>query len=70
MRFSGQLLREKRLQAGKRPETLAVEVKRSYAAITGYEAGRRFPTMQTVCRLADALGCDPGEFFEREAQAV
>ena len=62
--FSGKRLRELRKTAGFSGERLAVDVGRSLYSISGYEAGRSVPSAEVLGRLADALGCDPGDFYE------
>lgn len=62
--FSGKRLRERRKALGVSGELLAVKVGRSLYSISGYEAGRSTPSAEVVGRMADALGCDPGDFYE------
>jgi transcriptional regulator with XRE-family HTH domain len=65
-RFSGQQLRERRLAAGVEVERLALEIHRSAFTIQAYESGRVHPTADLIGAIADALGCDPGDFFDAE----
>lgn len=62
--FSGKRLRELRKHVGFSGERLAVDVGRSLYSIAGYEAGRSVPSAEVVARMADALDCDPGDFYE------
>lgn len=62
--FSGQRLKERRKAAGVSGERLAVDTGRSLYSISAYEAGRSVPSAEQVARMADALGCEPGDFYE------
>ncbi|WP_042389696.1 helix-turn-helix domain-containing protein [Streptacidiphilus melanogenes] len=56
-RFSGQLLREKRIAAGIRPELLALQIDRSVWSVAEYERGTVQPPIPVLSRIADVLGC-------------
>jgi len=60
-RLLGDHVRRHRHQAGLSQEALALKagVNRSYYA--SLEAGRRNPSLETICRLAVALGCDTAD---------
>lgn len=62
--FSGQRLRKHRKAAGMSGERLAVEVGRSLYSVAAYEAGRSTPSAEVVARMADAIGCEVGDFYE------
>lgn len=62
--FSGQRLRERRKAARVPGERLAYESGRSLYSIAAYESGRSVPSAEVVARMADVLGCEPGDFFE------
>jgi transcriptional regulator with XRE-family HTH domain len=64
-RFSGKRLSRARQDAGLRREHLALSVDRSAQTITLYELGRIDPPASVVGRLADAVGCAPGDLYER-----
>jgi transcriptional regulator with XRE-family HTH domain len=63
--FSGARLADARQAAGLRREAVAVAVDRSLPTIVGYELGRIDPPASVVGRLADAVGCAPGDLYER-----
>lgn len=60
-RLFGDLVRARRHRVGLSQEALALRagVNRSYYA--SLEAGRRNPSLETICRLAVALGCDTAD---------
>jgi XRE family transcriptional regulator, regulator of sulfur utilization len=60
-RLFGDHVRQRRHDAGLSQEALAhrAGVNRSYYA--SLEAGRRNPSLETICRLAVALGCDAAD---------
>lgn len=68
-RLFGDLVRKRRHQVGLSQEALAIQagVNRSYYA--SLEAGRRNASLETICRLAVALGCDSADLV-RGTQAV
>ena len=54
----GARLRELRTAAGLTQRELAKRSGTSSAAISNFEAGNNAPTLGTLVRLAEALGCD------------
>jgi len=54
----GARLRELRTAAGLTQRELAKRSGTSSAAISNFEAGNNSPTLGTLVRLAEALGCD------------
>ena len=60
----GARLRELRTAAGLSQRALAARVGTSCAAISNLEAGNNAPTLGTLVRLADALGCGVVELVE------
>ena len=65
--FSGTRLRQQREAAGKRRESVAIEVDRSYASIIAYESGRAAPPAKIVGALADSFGCPVDAFYDEIA---
>lgn len=61
LRLFGDLVREHRHRIGLSQEALALRagINRSYYA--SLEAGRRNASLETICRLALALGCDAAD---------
>ena len=57
-RIFGDRLRELRGVAGLTQRQLAARAGTSSAAISNFEAGNNSPTLGTLVRLADALGCN------------
>ncbi len=57
----GQRLAALRAAAGLTQQQLADRADTDQTTIARYEAGRE-PSWALACRLADALGCDVGEF--------
>jgi transcriptional regulator with XRE-family HTH domain len=51
-------LRERREAAGLTRQELAGRAKIGYRTLADYEVGKFEPTLNTLCRWADALGCD------------
>jgi transcriptional regulator with XRE-family HTH domain len=64
-RFNGTRLRQVREASGLRREHVAVAIGRGSETVAAYEAGRIDPPASVVASLADALGCDVAEFFDR-----
>lgn len=62
--FSGSKLKAHRIAHGVTREQLAVAVDKSYGSIVAYELGRAVPGADTVARLADGIGRDPGDLFD------
>lgn len=67
--FSGALVREKRQQAGLRPEHVAVKIERSAFVIYQYETDRTCPPAPILGRLADLFDCSVDDFYARKAAA-
>ena len=61
--FNGAELHRRRIAAGLRPEHVAVGADVSVDSIRSYENGRVTPRAAVVARLAEALGCEPGDLF-------
>jgi transcriptional regulator with XRE-family HTH domain len=59
----GRRLRQLRQQRGWTQEELAARADVGYRYISDIERGVRNPTMVGIARIAEALGCDPGELF-------
>lgn len=66
-KFSGELLRQKRLDAGLLPESAALAISRSCYSIHEYEMGRRVPPVPTLAEFADLYGCPLDDLFEQVA---
>lgn len=62
-----QRVRELRLERGLTQEELCERARISVDAISRIESGSRVPTIETVERIASALGVTPSIFFEDEA---
>jgi len=60
------LLKEKRLDRGLSQLELAKLSSVSYGYISELENGKKSPTLDTVCKLAKALDCNPAELYECE----
>jgi transcriptional regulator with XRE-family HTH domain len=67
--FSGQLLREKRVAAGLKPERLALIVGRSVYAIHEYERGRNLPSVPVLAAMAAALNVAIDDLFVEQVAA-
>lgn len=63
-RIFGDHLRELRAAAGLTQRQLAARVGTSSAAISNIEAGNNAPTLGTLVRLADALGCNVSDLVK------
>ncbi|HZK02182.1 MAG TPA: helix-turn-helix transcriptional regulator [Anaerovoracaceae bacterium] len=57
------LLREIRRQRGISQLELSKQSGVSYGYISELEHNKKSPTVNTICRLAKALDCRPGELF-------
>jgi DNA-binding XRE family transcriptional regulator len=64
-RFSGELLRQARIAAGKSREAVAVGIERSAQTVMLYELGHVDPPVEIVGRLAHLLGVEVSDLFER-----
>jgi transcriptional regulator with XRE-family HTH domain len=62
-RAFGDRVRELRKQAGLTQEALAGAAGMDRSFLAEIEGGRTNPSLDTMHRLADALGVDPGAFF-------
>ena len=62
--FSPRLLREIRLRNELSQRRLGVLVGSARETIGVWECGRKTPGADSICRLASALNCEPGDFFE------
>lgn len=69
-KFSGAHSRQKRIDAGMRAETVALEIGRSWYSVEGYERGRIIPSTQILINLADLYGCAVDDLLEEVADAV
>ncbi len=54
----GEHVRRLRQQAGLSQQALADQLGTTQSAVARLEAGRQDPTIATLCRLADVLGCE------------
>jgi transcriptional regulator with XRE-family HTH domain len=62
-KFSGALFSAKLIERGVRLEELAVVLGKTYPHLSRVRQGRVQPSARLVEQLAEALGCDPGEFY-------
>ncbi len=69
-KFSGRQLRRLRVEAGFRPERLALETDRSTYSINGYEMGRIQPPLEVAARLAGVLGVTVDELLVEDDERV
>jgi len=69
-KFSGARSRKKRLDAGLRAETVALEIGRSWYSLREYECGRVVPSTQTLIDLADLYNCAVDDLLEEAADAM
>jgi transcriptional regulator with XRE-family HTH domain len=67
VRFSGALLRQKRVGAGLRPEQLAFAVGRSVFSVHQYERGAATPSVAVLASFAEVFACPVDDFFARDA---
>jgi transcriptional regulator with XRE-family HTH domain len=68
--FSPEELRRRRGAAGMSREELAFRVGRSFQSIGFYESGAVQPPVRILVRIAEVLGCEPGELFAEADLAV
>jgi transcriptional regulator with XRE-family HTH domain len=61
--FIGTLLRTRRKELGLTREELARLTGRSYSTIVSFERGEFRPSIASLERLCEALGCTPDTFF-------
>lgn len=64
--FFSRQLKVKRAEKGWNQNELADASGVSLGAIARYEMCANRPTFETVCELANALGCSTDDFWERE----
>lgn len=67
--FSGDRLRSRRIEAGLKPERLALLADCSVYSIHSLELGRRAPSAKALGALADALGCQVDDLYAESAVA-
>jgi transcriptional regulator with XRE-family HTH domain len=60
----GSAVREYRAAAGYSQEKLALSAGLDRTYISGIERGVRNPTLESIVRLATALGCKPAQLLE------
>lgn len=68
-KFSGAHARNQRERAGMRPESVALEIGRSWYSIAEYERGRVTPSTDALIALADLYGCAVDDLLEEVASA-
>lgn len=61
----GAKIRQLREQRGMTQKQLADALGLSQVAICLWETGENVPTIQNLYRLADILGCEPGELLAK-----
>jgi transcriptional regulator with XRE-family HTH domain len=66
-RFDGEELQRRRKALGVRAERVCADADVSLHSLTSYELGRVVPSTPVVLRLAEALGCKPGDLFSPDA---
>jgi transcriptional regulator with XRE-family HTH domain len=62
-RFDGREVLRRRTALGIRRTPFAADIGRSSEAVAGYEAGTNFPPVPVIERMAERLGCEPGDLF-------
>ncbi len=62
-RFDGREVQRRRKALGIGRTRFAADIGRSWESVTGYEAGRQLPPVSVVVRMAERLGCTPGDLF-------
>jgi transcriptional regulator with XRE-family HTH domain len=67
-RFSGENLRQARVDAGLRKEDLASRAECSYPSVHSYEVGKSAPSANILARLADVLGISIDSLFTTEPE--
>lgn len=70
MRFSGDLVRERREQLGWSITHLAAVIERSEASVRSIEHGRTIPSMATYLALLEALDCRAEDLLVVEFDAA
>jgi transcriptional regulator with XRE-family HTH domain len=70
MKFNGQALRAARESKGFSQEQLGVAAGSAAATISRLENGVRPPTLETVSKLADALGVPVSQLLEENGAAA
>ena len=60
----GAKIRQFREQLGMSQRQLAAALGLDPSAVCLWESGKSVPTIQNLIRLADILGCEPGDLFE------
>ncbi|WP_166459621.1 helix-turn-helix domain-containing protein [Amycolatopsis pithecellobii] len=68
--FSGPSLRALRLAAGLQQEELALLIGRGAPMIVSLETGHANPSLKTLTRLVDALGCEIDDLLEPTVDPV
>lgn len=62
-RFDNVALKRRRLESGKKPELIALDLDITKEAYIAYETGRSVPPTARVLALADEFGCEPGDLY-------
>ena len=62
-RFDPDELKRRRVETGMTRELLAVMVGVTKEAVVAWEAGRSAPRAASLGRIAEQLGCDPGDLY-------
>lgn len=57
-------IRKRRMELGLSQHQVAEALGLNQAAVCLWESGKTVPTVQNLIRLADILGCEPGDLFE------
>jgi transcriptional regulator with XRE-family HTH domain len=59
----GRHITQRRLSIGMTQDQVAATSGIDSSNVRAYESGRGMPSIQSLVRIADALGADPGEFL-------
>lgn len=64
------LLKEERLRQGLSINKVAIQAGLSHTMVMRVEKGERIPTIDTLLRVTEALGCDLAEFIDRALRST
>jgi transcriptional regulator with XRE-family HTH domain len=62
-RFDPVELKRRRIESGKKPELIALEIDRTKEAYSSYERGIATPPTPVLLAICDALGCEPADLL-------
>jgi transcriptional regulator with XRE-family HTH domain len=62
-RFDHVELKRRRIESGKKPELIALEIDRTKEAYSAYERGIATPPTAVLLAICDLLGCEPSDLL-------